>query len=85
MRRLVRVEKHYISKGGRDCPRIKGHEMTSEEFKATREKLNMTQGHLARKIGLSERSIRYYEQGGRSVPAPVSILLETFLRGLERA
>ena len=56
--------------------------MTSEEFKATRDKLNLTQGQLAYKIGLSERSIRYYEQGGRSVPAPVSILLETFLRGL---
>ena len=58
--------------------------MTSEEFKATRDRLNLTQGQLAYKIGLSERSIRYYEQGGRSVPAPVSILLETFLRGLER-
>jgi DNA-binding XRE family transcriptional regulator len=59
--------------------------MTSDEFKATRETLKLTQGQLAYKIGLSERSIRYYEQGGRSVPAPVSILLETFLRGLERA
>lgn len=59
--------------------------MTSEEFKATREMLKLTQGQLAYKIGLSERAIRYYEQGGRSVPAPVSMLLETFLRGLERA
>lgn len=60
-------------------------QMTSEEFKATREMLKLTQGQLAYKIGLSERAIRYYEQGGRSVPAPVSMLLETFLRGLERA
>jgi DNA-binding XRE family transcriptional regulator len=59
--------------------------MTSDEFKATRERLKLTQGQLAYKIGLSERSIRYYEQGGRSVPAPVSILLETFLRGIGRA
>ena len=59
--------------------------MTSEEFKATREKLKMTQGQLAYRIGLSERAIRYYEQGGRSVPAPVSMLLNTFLRGVERA
>jgi DNA-binding XRE family transcriptional regulator len=59
--------------------------MTSEEFKATRERLKLTQGQLAYKIGLSERSIRYYEQGGRSVPAPVSILLETFLRGIGHA
>jgi DNA-binding XRE family transcriptional regulator len=59
--------------------------MTSGEFKATRERLKLTQGQLAYKIGLSERSIRYYEQGGRSVPAPVSILLETFLRGIGRA
>jgi DNA-binding XRE family transcriptional regulator len=58
--------------------------MTSDEFKATRERLKLTQGQLAYKIGLSERSIRYYEQGGRSVPAPVSILLETFLRGIGR-
>jgi transcriptional regulator with XRE-family HTH domain len=59
--------------------------MTSEEFKATRDRLNLTQAGLADKIGLSERSIRYYEQGGRPVPATVSILLETFLRGLEHA
>ena len=59
--------------------------MTSDEFKATRDRLNLTQAGLADKIGLSERSIRYYEQGGRPVPATVSILLETFLRGLERA
>lgn len=59
--------------------------MTSEEFKATRERLNMTQAQLAYKIGMTERSIQYYEKGGRAVPAPVSILLETFLRGLERA
>ena len=59
--------------------------MTSEEFKATRDRLNLTQAGLANKIGLSERSIRYYEQGGRPVPATVSILLETFLRGLEHA
>jgi hypothetical protein len=25
--RMVRVEKHYVSKGGRDCPRIKGKQM----------------------------------------------------------
>ena len=59
--------------------------MTSEEFKAIRDRLNLTQGQLADKIGLCERSIRYYEQGGRPVPATVSILLETFLRGLEHA
>jgi len=59
--------------------------MTSEEFKAIRDRLNLTQGQLADKIGLSERSIRYYEQGGRPVPATVSILLETFLRGLGHA
>lgn len=58
--------------------------MTSEEFKAVRERLGMTQGQLAYKIGISERAIRYYEQGGRSVPAPVSLLLGTFLKGLER-
>lgn len=59
--------------------------MTSEEFRAVRDRLNMTQGQLAYKIGISERAIRYYEQGGRSVPAPVSLLLETFLKGAERA
>jgi len=59
--------------------------MTPEQFKETRERLKMTQAQLSYKIGLSERSIQYYEQGGRSIPAPVSILLETFLRGLERA
>jgi DNA-binding XRE family transcriptional regulator len=59
--------------------------MTNDEFKATRDRLNLTQAGLADKIGLSERSIRYYEQGGRPVPATVSILLETFLRGLEHA
>ena len=59
--------------------------MTSEEFKAIREKLKLTQGQLAYKIGLSERAIRYYEQGGRAIPVPVAMLLKTFLGGLERA
>lgn len=59
--------------------------MTSEEFKATREQLDMTQAQLAYRIGMSERAIRYYEQGSRSVPAPVSMLLETFLKAVGRA
>ena len=58
--------------------------MTSDEFKATREKLELTQSQLAYKIGLSERAVRYYALGVRSVPAAVSILLETFLRGVGR-
>lgn len=59
--------------------------MTPEQFKETRERLKMTQAQLSYKIGLSERSIRYYEQGGRTIPVPVAMLLETFLKGVERA
>ena len=58
--------------------------MTPEQFKETRDRLGLTQGQLAYKIGLSERAVRYYEQGGRSIPAPVSMLLETFLKGVEQ-
>jgi len=58
--------------------------MTSEEFKAARDGLGLTQAQLAHKIGLSERAVQYYEKGGRSVPAPVSMLLKGFLKAAER-
>jgi transcriptional regulator with XRE-family HTH domain len=56
--------------------------MTPEQFKETRDRLGLTQGQLAYKIGLSERAVRYYEQGGRAIPAPVSMLLQGFLKGV---
>ncbi len=59
--------------------------MTPEQFKETRDRLGLTQGQLAYKIGLSERAVRYYEQGGRAIPAPVSMLLQGFLKAVERA
>jgi transcriptional regulator with XRE-family HTH domain len=59
--------------------------MTPEQFKETRDRLGLTQGQLAYKIGLSERAVRYYEQGGRAIPAPVSMLLQGFLKAAERA
>lgn len=58
--------------------------MTPEQFKETRDRLGLTQGQLAYKIGMSERAIQYYEQGGRTIPAPVSMLLEGFLKAVGR-
>lgn len=58
--------------------------MTNEQFKAARDGLGLTQAQLAHKIGLSERAIQYYEQGGRNIPAPVSMLLEGFLKAAQR-
>lgn len=58
--------------------------MTNEQFKAARDGLGLTQAQLAHKIGLSERAIQYYEQGGRGIPAPVAMLLEGFLKASER-
>lgn len=59
--------------------------MTPEQFKETRDRLGLTQGQLAYKIGLSERAVRYYEHGGRSIPVPIIRLMETFLKAAERA
>lgn len=58
--------------------------MTNEQFKAARDGLGLTQAQLAHKIGLSERAVRYYEQGGRGIPKPIAMLLEGFLRAAER-
>lgn len=58
--------------------------MTAEQFKETRDRLGLTQGQLAYKIGLSERAVRYYEQGGRGIPKPIAMLLEGFLKAAER-
>ena len=58
--------------------------MTNEQFKAARDGLGLTQAQLAHKIGLSERAVRYYEQGGRGIPKPIAMLLEGFLRGAEK-
>lgn len=37
--------------------------MTPKKFLASRRKLQMTQGELAAKLGLTERYIRYMERG----------------------
>lgn len=58
--------------------------MTPEQFKEARTDLGLSQAQLAYKIGLSERAIRYYEHGGRSIPVPIALLLKGFLKAAER-
>ncbi len=49
--------------------------MTAEQFKAERHRLGLTIKAMARRIGVSEQAIWYYETGKRKVPQPVALLI----------
>jgi len=51
------------------------------EFKAFRKKLNKTQKQLSLLLGVSERTITYYESGKRDISKPTARLLELFIDG----
>lgn len=49
--------------------------MTSAEIRVRRTALGMTQGQLARLVGVDARTWRHWENGDRSMPEPVARLL----------
>ena len=51
--------------------------MTAELFKAERQRLGLSQGAMAKRIGVSLHAVYYYESGKRKVPEPVALLLES--------
>ena len=50
--------------------------MHSEEFKAQQKKLGLTNAQMARLCRVSLRTVEKWRQGTRSVPGPVTALLE---------
>lgn len=50
--------------------------MTHLELKTLREFLGFTQQDLAMRLGLSKRSIQYYESGEQPVPRVVMLALQ---------
>jgi transcriptional regulator with XRE-family HTH domain len=56
--------------------------MTPERFRAIRQRAGLSQARLAALLRLSDgRTIRRYETGERSIPGPVSLLMEMLDRG----
>ena len=51
--------------------------MTAEQFKAERQRLGLSQGAMAKRIGVSLHAVYYYESGKRMVPQPVALLLDS--------
>ena len=49
--------------------------MTSNELKKTRAKMMLTQQTLADRLGLSIRTIKYYEAGQIAIPKPVELAI----------
>ena len=49
--------------------------MTSDELKNTRAKMMLTQQTLADRLGLSIRTIKYYEAGEINIPRPVELAI----------
>lgn len=57
--------------------------MTAAEFKAIRQRANLTQSALADRLRISDkRAIRRYETGERSISGPISLLMEKIDEGL---
>jgi transcriptional regulator with XRE-family HTH domain len=54
---------------------IAGLAVTSQDFKDTRVKLGWTQEQIAEKLGLSVRTVKYYEAGRVPVSVPATKLL----------
>jgi DNA-binding transcriptional regulator YiaG len=51
--------------------------MTPEQFRAIRQRAGLSQARLAELLRLSDgRTVRRYEAGERSIPGPVSLLME---------
>lgn len=50
--------------------------MTSNELKTTRAKMMLTQQTLADRLGLSIRTIKYYEAGEIAIPKPVELAIK---------
>lgn len=53
--------------------------MTSEEFKAARDRLKMTWQELARALGIGMRTLARYESGERRIPQPVELAVKFLL------
>jgi DNA-binding transcriptional regulator YiaG len=54
--------------------------MTPLELKAARKTLGLTQGELARALGMSgDRIVRRWESGERPVPGPVARMVRVFI------
>lgn len=54
--------------------------MTSDELKAAREELGLSQDGLAKVMGLAgDRTVRKWELGERDIPGPVAVLIYVLL------
>ena len=47
--------------------------MTPEEFRAARERLGLSVGALARRLGVNVRTVRRWQNGHHNIPAPVAV------------
>lgn len=59
--------------------------MTSAELKTLREACGLSQGWLAARAGVNERTVRYWESGKSTVPDDVSLLIADIDKTLDRA
>ena len=50
--------------------------MTASELRHRREMLSMTQQQFAERLGLSRRTVQYYESGQLAVPRTVQLALQ---------
>lgn len=55
-------------------------QITPEQFRAERSRLNITIREMAEMLGVSSRAISYYESGERPIPLTVQKLLRLLTR-----
>ena len=58
--------------------------MTGDDIRAFRERWNLSQGELARRIGYHYSTISLWESDKRTIPDRVATLLATLERSLKR-
>lgn len=57
--------------------RHRSNSMTKAEIKAERARLGISQGLMAQRLGVSLRTISYYEKGEVPVPKTVELLIQS--------
>jgi DNA-binding transcriptional regulator YiaG len=58
--------------------------MTPEQFRQIRQELGWTQRATGEALGVTDRCVRRYEAGDRSISKPVALLFETIAEACVR-
>lgn len=66
--------------GADTVPNNREGKVDSQEFRDALEELGLSQVEAARRLRVTDRTVRYWVAGEREIPGPVEVLIEDWLR-----